>query len=43
LLQWREEQLRGIVTRRLARRSPVVRNGKISIRTRRGVKRTQQA
>ena len=43
LLQWREEQLRGIATRRLARRSPVVRNGKISIRTRRDSKRASQA
>jgi hypothetical protein len=38
LLQWREEQLRGIAARRLTRRSPVVRNGKISIRRRRSSK-----
>jgi hypothetical protein len=43
LLQWREEQLCGIATRRLARRSPVVRNGKISIRTRRGAKHARRA
>jgi len=43
LLQWREEQLRGVATRRLARLSPVVRNGKISIRTRRSGKRARQA
>jgi hypothetical protein len=35
LLQWREEQLNGVNRRRLARRSPVVRNGKISVRVRR--------
>ncbi len=43
LLRWREEQLSGIATRRLARRSPVVRNGKISIRTRRGARRAHRA
>ncbi|MBF6568684.1 MAG: hypothetical protein IVW54_07395 [Candidatus Binataceae bacterium] len=43
LRQWREEQLRGIATRRLARRSPVVRNGKISIRVRRDSRRAHQA
>jgi hypothetical protein len=35
LLQWRQEQLNGDNRRRLARRSPVVRNGKISVRVRR--------
>jgi hypothetical protein len=35
LLQWRQEQLSGVNRRRLARRSPVVRNGKISVRVRR--------
>ena len=36
LKEWRAQQLAGISTRRLARRSPVVRSGKISAPTRRG-------
>jgi len=35
LREWRSQQLAGISTRRLARRSPVVRSGKISAPTRR--------
>ena len=35
LKEWRNQQLAGISTRRLARRSPVVRSGKISATTRR--------
>ena len=36
LKEWRNQQLAGVSTRRLARRSPVVRSGKISAPTRRG-------
>jgi hypothetical protein len=35
LREWRQQQIAGIATRRLARRSPVVRSGKISAPTRR--------
>jgi len=35
LREWRSQQLAGVSTRRLARRSPVVRSGKISAPTRR--------
>lgn len=35
LKEWRNQQLAGVSTRRLARRSPVVRSGKISAPTRR--------
>jgi hypothetical protein len=35
LRQWREQQLTGVSARRLARRSPVVRTGKISANSRR--------
>ena len=35
LREWRDQQLAGNSTRRLARRSPVVRSGKISAHTRR--------
>jgi hypothetical protein len=35
LREWRNQQLAGISARRLARRSPVVRSGKISAPTRR--------
>jgi hypothetical protein len=38
LRQWREQQLAGISARRLARRSPVVRIGKISANSRRGMR-----
>jgi hypothetical protein len=44
LLIWRQEQLNGLNRRRLARRSPVVRNSKISVRIRRrGGARARQA
>jgi hypothetical protein len=36
LRQWRDQQLAGVSARRLARRSPVVRSGKISANSRRG-------
>jgi hypothetical protein len=36
LRQWRAQQLAGVARRRLARRSPVVRTGKISANSRRG-------
>jgi hypothetical protein len=36
LRQWRAQQLVGVLARRLARRSPVVRAGKISANNRRG-------
>jgi len=36
LRQWRAQQLAGVSPRRLARRSPVVRSGKISPNSRRG-------
>jgi hypothetical protein len=36
LRDWRNQQLAGIPSRRLARRSPVVRSGKISAQTKRG-------
>ncbi len=42
LREWRDQQLAGNSTRRLARRSPVVRSGRISAPTRRG-KRVSQA
>jgi transposase-like protein len=40
LRQWREQQLAGVTVRRLARRSPVVRSGKISASNRRSSRRT---
>lgn len=40
LREWRSQQLAGISTRRLARRSPVVRSGKISAPTRRSRRQT---
>src|SRR6202035_4615867 len=44
LKEWRSQQLAGISSRRLARRSPVVRSGKISAPTRRsGPMRLNQA
>ncbi len=36
LRQWRDQQLAGVSARRLARRSPVMRSGKISANSRRG-------
>ncbi|HVC44547.1 MAG TPA: hypothetical protein VND20_06980 [Candidatus Binataceae bacterium] len=42
LKEWRDQQLAGISIRRLARRSPVVRSGRISAPTRRS-KRVYQA
>lgn len=36
LRDWRNQQLAGVSARRLARRSPVVRSGKITAQTRRG-------
>jgi hypothetical protein len=43
LKSWRDQQLAGVSTRRLARRSPVVRSGRISAPTRRGKRATQTA
>jgi hypothetical protein len=43
LRNWREQQLAGISTRRLARRAPVVRSGRISAPTRRGKRASQPA
>lgn len=44
LKEWRSQQLEGVSARRLARRSPVVRSGKISAPTRRsGRSRMHQA
>ncbi|MGH7905967.1 MAG: hypothetical protein ACREP6_05010 [Candidatus Binataceae bacterium] len=43
LRNWRDEQLAGITGRRLARRSPVVRNGKINVRMRRNSRRAAPA
>jgi hypothetical protein len=44
LKEWRAQQLAGVAARRLARRSPVVRSGKISAPTRRsGRSRIRQA
>jgi len=43
LRDWRGQQLAGISTRRLARRSPVVRSGRISAPARRDPKRTAMA
>lgn len=42
LREWRRQQLEGISTRRLARRSPVVRTGRISAPARRQGKRASQ-
>ena len=42
LREWRRQQLNGIATRRLARRSPVVRAGRISAPARRHSKRASQ-
>lgn len=42
LRQWRNQQLAGVGTRRLARRSPVVRSGRISATTRRNNRRAYQ-
>ncbi|HXW85497.1 MAG TPA: hypothetical protein VEJ86_13905 [Candidatus Binataceae bacterium] len=42
LREWRKQQLAGISTRRLARRSPVVRSGRISAPARRESKRASQ-
>lgn len=39
LREWRNQQIAGVSARRLARRSPVVRSGKISATTRRGERR----
>jgi hypothetical protein len=39
LRQWRDQQLAGLSARRLARRSPVVRTGKISANSRRSSRR----
>jgi len=38
LREWREQQIAGVSARRLARRSPVVRSGKISANNRRGAR-----
>jgi hypothetical protein len=43
LKEWRNQQLAGVATRRLARRSPVVRSGRISAPARREGKRASQA
>ena len=43
LKEWRRQQLEGISIRRLARRSPVVRTGRISTPARRNGKRASQA
>ena len=43
LRDWRTQQLAGVSTRRLARRSPVVRSGRISAPARRDAKRTATA
>ncbi|HEY2484001.1 MAG TPA: hypothetical protein VGI36_02580 [Candidatus Binataceae bacterium] len=43
LKDWRSQQLAGISTRRLARRSPVVRSGRISAPSRRENKRAARA
>ena len=43
LKEWRSQQLAGISTRRLARRSPVVRSGRISAPSRRENKRAARA
>jgi hypothetical protein len=43
LKEWRSQQLAGISTRRLARRSPVVRSGRISAPSRRDNKRAARA
>jgi hypothetical protein len=43
LREWRNQQLAGISTRRLARRSPVVRSGRISAPSRRDSKRAARA
>ena len=43
LRDWRTQQLAGVSTRRLARRSPVVRSGRISAPARRVAKRTATA
>jgi len=43
LKEWRKQQLMGDSTRRLARRSPVVRTGRISAPSRREGKRASQA
>src|SRR5229473_6736479 len=43
LRDWRSQQLAGVSTRRLARRSPVVRSGRISAPARRDAKRTARA
>ena len=43
LRDWRTQQLAGVSTRRLARRSPVVRSGRISAPARRDAKRTAAA
>jgi len=39
LRQWRDQQLAGLLARRLARRSPVMRTGKISANSRRSSRR----
>ncbi|MGH7933532.1 MAG: hypothetical protein ACREQN_10235 [Candidatus Binataceae bacterium] len=43
LKEWRAQQLAGVTSRRLARRSPVVRSGRISATSRRSSKRLFQA
>lgn len=43
LKEWRAQQLAGVSTRRLARRSPVVRSGRISAPSRRDGKRAARA
>ena len=43
LREWRQQQLTGVSTRRLARRSPVVRTGRISAPTRRTSRAVLQA
>jgi hypothetical protein len=42
LKEWRNQQLAGVASRRLARRSPVVRSGRISTPARREGKRASQ-
>jgi hypothetical protein len=43
LKEWRQQQLTGVSTRRLARRSPVVRTGRISAPSRRTSRAVLQA